>query len=471
MNLHTLLQSFRIFAIAFLFCGLAGCTLAPQYVRPDAPIPNTYGSSDTGKEEELAAWKIFFQDKTMQRLISSALENNRDLRVALLNVERARAQYRIQRADLLPTINATANSSSELLPADFSRTGEAEVEHQYTAGLGFSSYELDLFGRIRSLIEQALESFYSLEEESKAAQITLIAETAAMYLQLVADRESHDLAVATAENRQQELDLIITRFRRGLASDLEVSQAETLLHEAKVKVASSATKIEQDSNALALLMGTPLPSDIPEIRKLADISPLPDVPAGLPSSLLERRPDILAAEHTLKGANANIGAARANFFPRISLTGSFGKMSSEFDSLWDTASKTWSFLPQISLPIFDMGKNLAQLNVSKAERELAVTRYEKSIQTAFKEVSDALAQRRHIGAQLSSQESMVASSARSYSYAATRYKTGISHFVDVLDAQRSLFAAQNDLISVHLLRETNALNLYKALGGGWDEHN
>lgn len=253
MNLHTLLQSFRIFAIAFLFCGLAGCTLAPQYVRPDAPIPNTYGSSDTGKEEELAAWKIFFQDKTMQRLISSALENNRDLRVALLNVERARAQYRIQRADLLPTINATANSSSELLPADFSRTGEAEVEHQYTAGLGFSSYELDLFGRIRSLSEQALESFYSLEEESKAAQITLIAETAAMYLQLVADRESHDLAVATAENRQQELDLIITRFRRGLASDLEVSQAETLLHEAKVKVASSATKLNKTATLLLFL--------------------------------------------------------------------------------------------------------------------------------------------------------------------------------------------------------------------------
>lgn len=469
MSLHTLLHSFRTFAIAFLFCGLAGCTLAPQYVRPDAPIPATYGSSDTGKEEDLAAWKIFFQDKTMQRLIRMALENNRDLRVALLNVERARAQYRIQRADLLPAINATAGSSSELLPADFSRTGEAEVEHQYTAGLGFSSYELDLFGRIRSLSEQALEAFYSLEAESKAAKITLIAETVAMYLQLVADRESHDLAVATAKNRQQELDLMMTRFRHGLASNLEVSQAETLLHEARVNVASSATKIEQDSNALVLLMGTPLPTDIPEVRKLADINPLPDVPAGLPSSLLERRPDIIAAEHALKGANANIGAARANFFPRISLTGSLGNMSKDFDSLWDAASGTWSFLPQLSLPIFDMGRNFAQLKVSKTERELAVTRYEKSIQTAFREVSDALAQRRHIGAQLASQKSRVVSSARSYRYAATRYKTGISHFVDVLDAQRSLFAAQYELISVHLLRETNALNLYKALGGGWNE--
>lgn len=466
MSLHTF---FRIFAAIFLFCGLAGCNLAPKYVRPDAPIPHTYGHGDTDHEEELADWKVFFQDKTMHRLICMALENNRDLRIALLNVERARAQYRIQRADLLPTINATAGSSSELLPADFSRSREADVEHQYTAGLGFSSYELDLFGRIRNLSEQALEAFYSLEEESKAAQITLIAETAAMYLQLVADRESHDLAVATAENREQELDLIRTRFRRGIASDLEVSQAETLLQEAKVRVASSATKIEQDSNALVLLMGTPLPTDIPEVRKLADISPLPDVPAGLPSSLLERRPDILAAEHALKGANASIGAARAKFFPRISLTGSLGKMSEDFDSLWDAASGTWSFLPQISLPIFDMGRNLAQLNVSKTERELAVTRYEKSIQTAFKEVSDALAQRRHIGAQLASQKSMVASSARSYSHAAMRYKTGLSPFINVLDTQRSLFAAQNNLISTYLLREANALSLYKALGGGWHE--
>ncbi|SBW01048.1 putative efflux pump outer membrane protein TtgC [uncultured delta proteobacterium] len=469
LSVITKRTSFFLVPVILLTVMTGGCTMAPKYIRPDAPIPNTYHRGTSNDSVELPGWKVFFADQTMQRVIELALENNRDLRLAMLNVERTRAQYRIQRADLLPTINAEGGASIQHLPADSSPTGVKGITRQYTAGLGFSAFELDLFGRIRSLTDQALETYYSTEQEARAAQLTLIAETAAMYLQLVADREQYDLTAATMENRRKSYELMRNMFESEIISDLEVSQAQTLLDEAKVRLAAAATQVEQDANYLALLMGTSIPSDLPEVRKLADVTQLHDIPEGLPSSLLERRPDILAAEHILKGSNANIGAARANFFPRISLTGAFGKMSSDYNNLWDGASKTWSFLPQITLPIFDMGRNVALLEVSEAERDIAVARYEKTIQTAFMEVANTLIQRDHIGSQLKAQESLVAATERSYRYSSTRHSSGISSFINVLDAERSLFAAQSDLISTRLLREANALSLYKALGGSWDE--
>ena len=448
----------------------SGCTMAPMYARPDAPIPNTYPAAETvtGESAPLPGWKDFFQDAPMRRVIELALENNRDLRVSMLNIEKTRAQYRIQRADLLPTINATGSGSNQHSPADLSSTGMKGVSRQYSASLGFSAFELDLFGRIRSLTEQALETYYSVEEEARSAQLSLVAETAAMYLQLVADREVYDLTLATAENRRKTHDLIVQKFEAGVASDLDVSQARTILEEAMVSLASAATQVGQDENYLVLLMGCPLPEHLPKVRSLAHVQSMADLPEGLPSSLLERRPDIRAAEHVLKGSNANIGAARANFFPTISLTAAFGKASSDYNNLFDAGSKAWSFMPQISLPIFDMGRNMAQLDVAETERDIAVARYEKAIQTAFREVGDSLVQRSNIGSQLAAQEALVAATGRSVEHANTRYGAGVGNFIDLLDAERSLYSARSGLIAARLLRESNALTLYKALGGGWE---
>ena len=464
-----------ILSLVLLFMA-GGCTMAPNYVQPDLPIPSTYPAASGGNmsagvtdaaNTELPGWTAFFNDAPMRRVIELALENNRDLRVSMLNIEKTRAQYQIQRADMLPTVNASGSATNQHLPADLSSTGVKGVNRQYSASLGFSAFELDLFGRIRSLTTQALETYYSVEEEAKSAQLSLVAETAGMYLQLVADREVYDLTEATARNRKKTYDLIVQKFEAGVASDLDVSQARTILDEAEVELARAATKVSQDENALALLMGCPVPADLPVVRRLAHVRTMDDLPEGVPSTLLERRPDIRAAEHVLKGASANIGAARANFFPTISLTAAFGKMSSDYSNLFDAGSKAWSFLPQVSLPIFDMGRNRATLDVSSADRDIAVARYEKAVQTAFREVADSLAQRQNIGNQLAAQESLVAATGRSVAHANTRYGAGVGNFLDVLDAERSLYSARSGLIAARLLRESNALTLYKAMGGGW----
>lgn len=463
---------------AALLLLTGGCAMAPKYARPDAPIPNTYpAKAGLGHETQNAAegdvslpeWQAFFSDAPMRRVVELALVNNRDLRVSMLNIEKVRAQYRIQRADLLPTLNASGSSSNQHLPGDLTSTGVKGVSRQYSASLGFSAFELDLFGRIRSLTSQALETYYSVEEEAKAAQLSLTAETAAAYLQLVADREVYDLTEATAANRQKTYDLIVQKFEAGVASDLDVSQARTILDEALVNLARAATQTRQTENLLALLMGCPIPEDLPVVRRLAHVESLDDLPEGLPSALLARRPDVRAAEHALRGANANIGAARANFFPTISLTAAFGKMSSDYNNLFDAGAKAWSFLPQVSLPIFDMGRNKAALDVSETDRDIAVARYEKSVQTAFREVADALAQRENIGGQLAAQESLAAAAGKSVRHANTRYGAGVGNFLDLLDAERSFYSARSGLISARLLRETNALALYKALGGGWEQ--
>lgn len=449
---------------------VSGCSLAPAYTRPEAPVPASYGHTPAGEDGGVAllGGAAFFDDPVMRRVIGSALANNRDLRISMLNIESVRAQYQIQRADILPGIEATGGANIQHLPAGFNTSGVKGVNRQYTASLGFSSYELDLFGRVRSLTESAYQSYFAAEENANAARISLVAETAAMYLQLVAEREQYDLTVATLANRQQNYEIIRRKFEAGVASDLELSQAQSVLDEARASLASSATRVGQAENALALLMGEPLPSDLPEVRRLAEVKPLPDVPAGLPSSLLERRPDILSAEHSLMAANADIGAARANFFPSISLTGSLGKLSSDWSGLFDGSGRTWSFLPSVYLPIFDGGRNSARLDSANVQRDIAVATYEKSIQSAFREVADALVQRENIDEQLQAQHSLAEATGKSYRHASDRYNAGVSGYINVLDAQRSLFTAESALISTRLLRETNALNLYKALGGGWE---
>lgn len=446
-----------------------GCAMIPRYDRPAMPVPAAYKESAEAAAQPIQdiAWRDFFADEGMRRLIETALDNNRDLRTAMLNIEKARAQYRIQRADLLPTVAAAADASIQRLPGDLSRIGEAGINRQYSATLGFSSFELDLFGRIRSLTEEALETYYSVEDDAKTAQISLIAEVAGIYLQLVSDRELLDITRATYKSRGEQHGLIRKMFESGVASELEVSQARSLMEEARSNVARYETRVGQGENALTLLLGAPLPSDLPDARKLSQVRSLADIPEGLPSSLLERRPDIQAAEHRLKAANADIGAARANFFPTITLTGALGTISSDSAELFSGSAGYWSFLPSVSLPIFDTGRNISRLQASEAEKKIAVAGYEKSIQTAFREVADTLVQRSTISEQIAADKALVEATAKTHKLASTRYEAGVDNYLSVLDAQRSLYTAQQSYTATRLLRETNALTLYKALGGGW----
>jgi multidrug efflux system outer membrane protein len=456
---------------ALLGLLLAACSLAPAYHRPDAPIPTTYPEGGLlgvpAPKDGLPAWKDFFQDPVLRRLVDAALANNRDLRIALLNIELTRSQYRIQRADLLPTISASGQENSQLMPANLNSSGVRGISRQYSASLGFAAFELDLFGRIRNLTEQALETFHSVEDDATTAQISLIAETAAVYLQLIADRELYDITRRTHEAREAQYVLVRDKFAAGVASDLDVQQARGVMEEARSNAARYAARVGQDENALALLLGSSLPQDIPEIRRLRDVTRLPDVPEGLPSDLLERRPDIRAAEHLLKGYNANIGAARANFFPSISLTGSLGSLSAEFSDLFTSGQHSWNFLPQITLPIFDLGRNIARLDAAVAQRDIAVAAYEKTVQTAFREVSDALVQRAHMTEQLDADTAMVDAARRGYDLARQRYDAGVDSYLNVLNAEHTLYSARQGYVGSLLLRESNALALYKALGGGW----
>ena len=455
---------------------LSGCTMMPRYERPDLPIeavwPETAKLTDEqGGMTDVAVnrtWKDFFQDPVIISLIETALANNRDLRVALLNIEAVRAQYWIQRADTLPTINASGGSSAQYLNKAVSNQGEAVIQRSYQANVGFTAFELDVFGRIRSLNESALQQFFSSEETARSTQVSLVAEVVNAYLQLTADREILTLAQGTYENRKSSYGLIQRMFEMGLTSQLTVNQAKTIMEEARVASAQYETRAAQGVNALVLLLGGPIPEGLELAANLGEVRMLPDLPPGLPSDLLQRRPDIRAAEHNLMSANANIGAARANFFPTISITTSIGTVAPQFHDLFSRGAGSWMFQPQAVLPIFDTGRNIARLRVSEAQRDMAVARYEKSIQVAFREVSDALAQRATIGEQLDAQQSLVDATQASYDLSQNRYEIGLDSFINVLDAQRSLFSAQQGLINTVLLREVNTLNLYKSLGGGWE---
>lgn len=462
-------------AVAASF-ALGGCTLAPRYERPDLPVEGAWPESAKLTDEERDAadaaanrpWKTFFQDPVIVSLVETALANNRDLRTAMLNIEKVRGQYWIQRADTLPTINAVGQATNQYLNKAVSATGEAFISRQYTASVGFTAFELDLFGRIRSLNESALQQFLATEQAARSAQASLVAEVVNAYLQLTADREILALARSTYENRKSSYGLIVRMFEMGLTSQLTVNQAKTIVEEARVAAARYETFVAQDENMLVLLLGAPIPEGLELASTLKDVRMLPDLPPGLPSDLMRRRPDILAAEHQLQSMNANIGAARANFFPTISITSSIGTIAPQYHDLFSRGAGTWLFQPQAMLPIFDTGRNIARLRVAETDRDIAVANYEKAIQAAFREVADALAQRANIGEQLDAQRALVDATQASYGLSRNRYEIGLDSYINVLDAQRSLFSAQQGLINTVLLRETNSLNLYKALGGGWE---
>ena len=453
---------------------LGGCSLAPQYTQPQAPIPeewpqgvaykDTQAMSETPTVPELK-WEDFFADKQLQIIIEMALNNNRDLRLAALNVERARALYGIQRAELFPTVNAVGSGSKQRVADDFSTTGKSMTMERYSINLGIASWEIDFFGRIRSLKDRALEEYLATEQARSSAQIALMAEVARVYLTLAADMENLKLVRSTLETQQVSYNLIQRQFEIGLgATQLDLFRAQTRVDAARRDVPRFTQLVAQDKNALNLLAGAPVPEDLLP-ADLISITPPKEISPGLSSEAILNRPDIVAAEHRLKGAYAFIGAARAAFFPRISLTTAVGTASGELSGLFSSGSGTWIFAPQIVMPVFD-ARTWAALRVSEADREIILTQYEKVIQTAFREVADALAVQGTISQQVSAQQSLVHAAAETYRLSNKRYTLGIDSYLGVLDAQRSLYGQQQVLIALRLTRLASQVRLYAVLGGG-----
>ncbi|MCY1168120.1 MAG: efflux transporter outer membrane subunit [Pseudomonadota bacterium] len=454
---------------------LAGCSLIPTYERPAAPVATDWPAALKGAAASTSAaaaadidWRDFFSDARLKKLIELSLQNNRDLRIAVLNIEQARAQYQIKRADQLPNVGASLSQTRQ----NPSSTGAAGVSSVAIGGLAVNAFELDFFGRVRALSQSAQASFLATEEARKTVHISLVASVANGYLNWLADNELLALTRETLATREESLKLTKLRFDSGVASELDYAQASSLLEAARATLAQVQRQAAQDENALVLLLGQPIPADLPAGPALLSGEPLLiDVPAGLPSDLLERRPDIRAAEQQLLAANANIGAARAAFFPRITLTASVGRASTELQGLFSSGKSVsaWSWAPQLVLPIFDAGRNQANLDSARAGRDIAVAQYEKSIQTAFREVADALAGRATLGEQLRASQAQASAEATRFKLSDMRYQNGVASYLDLLDAQRSLFTARQAVVQTRLAQLQSQVILYKTLGGGWKE--
>ncbi len=449
-------------AAAALALALGGCqTLAPDYGRPAAPVPGTWSSAaphEAGTPADATGWREVLVDPRLAATVSAALANNRDLRVAVLNVRKARAGFDAQRAALLPQVGAGGTGNvGRAAAGDVRSTG---------VSLGSSSYEIDLFGRAQDLAEQAFQEYLAAGEARRAAHISLVAAVADAYYALAADRERLHLARDTLASEQSALGLIRRTVEVGSSSAIALAQAQTAVESARADVGAYATAVAKDEAALEFLVGAPPPAPVP---RLASVRAPANVPPGLSSEVLLRRPDILQAERVLVGANANIGAARAAFFPSVTLTTNVGATAPGLGRLFSSATGLWAFAPQVNIPIFDGGRLRAGLDAATAERDIAVAAYERAIQAGFREVADALADRATVGARISAQEGLVAAAGRSHALATARFNDGVDSYLAVLDAQRLLYAARQGLIGVRLQRMTNMVALYKALGGGWRE--
>lgn len=462
--------------ISLLLVGMSlfvmGCPRPGKYARPQPPVPSEWPSADAARPDAAEApvpadlgWERFFGDPNLRTLIQTALENNRDLRAAALNIEKFRALYRIQGAERRPTVAASASLDAYRVPENLAGDGGAQTVTVYTVGLGTSSWELDFFGRIRSLESRALEQFLASEQARAATQVSLVAAVAYGYLSLAADRENLEIARSTLRTQQEALELIGRTRDLGIGNDLEVRQAESQVEAARVEIARFAGQEDLDRNALDLVVGAPVPEDLLP-SSLEAAARLGEISAGMPSEILLRRPDILVAEHRLKGAQANIGAARAAFFPRIALTAAGGITSGDLGELFKPGAGTWNFMPQVSLPIFDSGSRRAQYDAAGFDRDIAVAEYERAIQTAFREVSDALSRRVSLLAQQQALESLVRTLEETHRLSEARYESGIDGYLGVLVAQRELYAARQQLVSLRLARWSNRVTLYKVLGGG-----
>lgn len=450
----------------------SGCSFKPEYSRPDAPMPQSWPEGDAYRPQPAGTdvpsvpaleWESFFTDPRMQQVIRIALDENRDLKLALLKVGKTAALYGIQKAELFPSFNATAAMSSQWYPADLSPSGKATTQEQYSVTLGLSTWEIDFFGRIRNLSESALETYLATDEARRSTQILLIASTAAAYLNLAADRESLNLAKATLKTQQGVYQIVERRYQVGLATEVDLRQSQTQVDAARGDIARYTQKIALDINALNLLLGSPAPAEVLTVH-LSDLPGLPIISAGLSSDVLLNRPDILSAEHQLKAANANIGAARAALFPRITLTASAGTAGA-LGGLFSSDSGTWTFAPKLVAPIFD-ARLWSAYDAARIESEIYLAQYEKTIQTAFREVADALAVDGTVGEQISAQASLVNATEIITSLSESRYQKGVSSYLNVLDAQRSLYSAKQALVSLQLARIANEVKLYAVLGGG-----
>ena len=467
--------SLRKLTIAAAGLLATACSLEPGYQRPASPVPQSWPEAVTPAAGQTAVaeigWRDFFTDPQLQQLIALALQNNRDLRVAALNVQAAQAQYRIQRADLFPSVAATGGESVERYANGVgSATPGGSIARTYSVGIGFTSYELDLFGRIRSLNHAALEQYLGYQETRRSTQLSLVAEVANAYLSWLADASLLQLTRDTLNSQNASYALTKKSFDLGASTALDLRQAEITVDTARANLAAYTRQLAQDRNALQLLVGAPLPATLQSAEQFERQQFVAELPSGLPSQVLTQRPDVLAAEHQLIAANADIGAARAAFFPSISLTGNFGTASPQLDGLFKDGAETWTFAPQISVPIFAGGANAANLDLAKIEKNVYVAQYEKAVQTAFRETADSLDALATLDDQLAAQQALVKTSNEAYALSDLRFRHGVDSYLSVLDAQRTLYSAQQALLNVKLARLQNLVTLYKALGGGAVEH-
>jgi multidrug efflux system outer membrane protein len=466
-------------SLSFCLAGallLSGCVMIPKYERPVAPVAGQYPATTATNQADAAeiAWTNVFTDERLKKLIELALANNRDLRVAILNVEESRAEYRVTRSASFPTLDASGSySRSQTSLAGFPQgIGGAAgpstfISSQWGASLGTTAYEVDLFGRVRSLNRQALEKYFATDEARRSEQISLVASVATEYFTLRETEQLLELARQTLQAVRESCDLNQAMFNAGASSALALSESEGQVQTAKINVTTYERQQAQAENYLALLVGQPLPADLPAPRPFTGTILLAEIPAGLPSELLGQRPDILEAEHTLKAANANIGAARAAFFPALSLTASIGSSSSQLSQLFGSGTGVWSFAPQITVPIFTAGQNLADLDAAKVSQRIEVANYEKAIQTAFREVADALVGVSSYAQQIGEEAALVKAQQNRYDLANSRYRQGEDTYLNALTAQQDLFSAQQGLIQTQFNKLASQISLYQALGGGW----
>lgn len=451
---------------------LGGCSLIPEYLRPQSPVAESWPTGASYLEPEAGsaaeiAWQDYIQSETLKQLIDRVLGNNRDLKIAALNIEQAQAAYRIQRSALTPTITANGAGSRAEVPDDASTSGNGYTYTSISANVALAAYELDFFGRIRSLNQQALETYLATEEALVSARISLISETANAYLAYLADQKLLQLAQETRDTQQKTYQVIKRQFDVGSANQLDVAQAATAVESAKVSIAQHTRQLAQDKNALVYLSGGPVDDLLDSAETIDSIRFMANLPTGLPSDVLLARPDIRRAEHLLKAANADIGAARAALYPTISLTGAFGLASDSLDGLFSSGARyAWNFTPSLTMPIFNRGKLKASLAVAKVNEKIAATEYEKALQTAFREVADQLAARGTYQTQLEAQNALVAATGQAFELSQARYDNGIDDFLTVLDSQRSLFSAKQGAVSVKQAYLANLVSLYKVLGGG-----
>ncbi|MBB1386688.1 efflux transporter outer membrane subunit [Pseudoalteromonas sp. SG45-5] len=449
---------------------LNGCQLAPEQAKLVLPVPDAYASDTEQAKVTSLKWQQFFSDEKLQTLIAQSLEHNKDMQIAVLNVQRVRGLYQIEDSALYPSLDFNGAGTRQRLPADLSGGNNPTISSQYSATVGITSYELDIWGKVRNQSAQALQNLYSTELSQYSTQVSLVAELANAWLNYATDQQLLALAQETLSSQQESLSLTQKSFDLGAASKITLEQLRSTVATAKVDIATYKRLLKRDKNALDLLVGKPVANNLLPSESLHSLLSLPSVPVGLPSDLLTQRPDIKAAEHLLLAANANIGMAKAAFYPSISLTANAGSASSELSGLFDSGSGTWSFVPSVSLPIFNMGRNQARLDVAKADQEIALVTYQQKIQQAFREVADALADTEGYQEQLTALDMLLQSRQSTFDLSQARYDNGADSYLQVLDAQRTWYSAQQQHIVGQQALLASQISLYKVVGGGWEQH-